>query len=126
MNKLKFVGYDVGNRMVYVKSYVNHMFPCNGSLVKTERHIMKTSGQTFVSTTLLKDGHTFSIHVVDPMTPDELRLAREEEMKQMTEVKNKENQADMENPSKVSLNATLTNNARKSGKASGKSRFFIK
>jgi len=39
----QFVGYDVGNKMIYVKSFLNHMFPCNGALVKTERHVMKTS-----------------------------------------------------------------------------------
>ena len=38
----KFIGYDVGNNMIYVKSYLNHMFPVDGSLVKTEKHVLKT------------------------------------------------------------------------------------
>lgn len=76
-----FVGYNVGNRMIYVKSYSNHMFPCNGSLVKTERHLMKTGNTNFVTTTLVRDGHTFSMHVIDPMTPDEYRAMKKEQNK---------------------------------------------
>ncbi len=41
--KPKFIGYDVGNRMIYVKSHLTHMFPANGALIKTERHTLKTS-----------------------------------------------------------------------------------
>lgn len=58
--------------MIYVKSHLNHMFPSNGALIKTEKHLLKTSGKTFISTTVVKDGHTFSLHIVDPKSEEEL------------------------------------------------------
>ena len=83
----KFVGYDVGNNMIYVKSYLSHMFPSNGALIKTERHLLKTcmynksfwdfilwlninyqikASKTFITTSVVKDGNTYSVHLVDP------------------------------------------------------------
>jgi hypothetical protein len=59
--------------MIYVKSHLNHMFPSNGAVVKTEKHILKTSGKTFISTAVVKDGHTFSLHIVDPKTDEEIK-----------------------------------------------------
>lgn len=61
------------------------MFPCNGSLIKTERYSLKTTLNTFVSTSVLKDGHTFSIHLVDPIT--ETKITPESSYLSNTEMK---------------------------------------
>jgi len=63
------------------------MFPSNGALIKTERHMLKTckyqikilslvwifnnikklkASKTFITTSVIKDGNTYSIHLVDP------------------------------------------------------------
>jgi hypothetical protein len=69
------------------------MFPTNGALIKTERHTLKTSklleinsskftllqkifqtnftilaNNNFITSSVIKDEHTFSIHIVDPVT----------------------------------------------------------
>ena len=72
----QFVGYDVGNNMVYVKSYLNHMFPSNGSLIKTERHVHKTSQKVFITSSVIKDGNIFSMHLIDPITDEEKAKSR--------------------------------------------------
>ena len=73
--------------MVYVKSSSNNMFPCNGALIKTEKHLMKTGNTNFVTTTLAKDGHTFSMHVIDPMTAEEYQAQKREANKLKKEEK---------------------------------------
>ena len=90
--------------MINIKSQLNHMFPCNGALIKTEKNLLKTAGNTFVATTVVKDGHTFTLHVVDPMDSDQLRAYFE----QQRELKNQR----MNDGSKASFNA---NTQRKSG-----------
>ncbi len=57
--------------MVYVKSYLNHMFPSSGSLIKTERHVHKTSQKVFITTSVIKDGNIFSMHLIDPKTSED-------------------------------------------------------
>jgi hypothetical protein len=51
--------------MIHVKSHLNHMFPSRG-LIKTERYAIKTDSSLFISTSVIKDGSTLSLHVVDP------------------------------------------------------------
>ncbi|RNA34738.1 sperm-associated antigen 17-like isoform X4 [Brachionus plicatilis] len=65
-----FIGYQVGNNMVYVKSHLSHMFPYSGALIKTERVSLKTESNLFVTSSVIKDGNTYSIHLVDPKDND--------------------------------------------------------
>lgn len=66
-----FIGYQIGNNMVYVKSHLSHMFPYNGALIKTERVSLKTESNLFVTSSVIKDGNTYSIHIVDPRENDD-------------------------------------------------------
>ena len=82
--------------MVYVKNNLNHMFPCDGSLIKTEKIELKTgnwvfilslpnrlddllifylASKTFITTSVIKNGNVFSLHLVDPKKekPDALK-----------------------------------------------------
>ena len=72
--------------------------------------VKKKGGTTFVSTTVAKDNHTFTLHVVDPMTPQELKALHQCDKTQNSEATKAQNIADM---SKISLNQSLP---RKSGK----------
>ncbi|CAF0878303.1 unnamed protein product [Brachionus calyciflorus] len=61
-----FIGYQIGNNMIYVKSHLSHMFPYSGALIKTERVNLKTESNLFVTSSVIKDGNTYSVHLVDP------------------------------------------------------------
>lgn len=61
-----FIGYRIGNNMVHVKSHLSHMFPYSGALIKTERVSFKTESSLYVTSSLIKDGNTYSIHLVNP------------------------------------------------------------
>ena len=47
------------------------MFPSNGALIKTERHVHKTSQKVFITTSVIKDGNIFSLHLIDPKADED-------------------------------------------------------
>ena len=67
-------------------------------------------GNTFVSSTVAKDGHTFSIHVIDPKSDEELRAARECELPEAHSVAGHDNL-------KVPKDHLAQNSARKTRKS---------
>lgn len=60
-----FTGYDVGNNLIQVSGITSTLFPSDGGQIRVERteHVQ---GSTYIKTSVLKDEHTFTVHVVDP------------------------------------------------------------
>jgi hypothetical protein len=61
-----FVGYNVGSSLIHASGTVSKMFPSDGGQIETEL-LQFVQGSTNVKTTIRKDGHTFVVHVVDPL-----------------------------------------------------------
>ncbi|XP_033635929.1 sperm-associated antigen 17-like [Asterias rubens] len=75
-----FVGYDVGNDLIHASGFVTTLFPCDGGQIRTEK-TQFIDGPTFMKTSVLKDGHVFVIHLLNPreMSENELKMQTEEE-----------------------------------------------
>jgi hypothetical protein len=101
------VGYDIGNNMVYVKNHISHMFPSNGFLIKTKRVDLKTDAKTLVTSSVIKDGNVFSIHLVDP----KLDLSS----KQSDDIKPKDEQSDTASRSSNRSNLSKRNDENENG-----------
>ncbi|XP_038079367.1 sperm-associated antigen 17-like isoform X2 [Patiria miniata] len=68
-----FVGYNVGNDLIHASGFVTTLFPCDGGQIRTEKTEF-IDGPSFVKTSVLKDGHVFVIHLLNPrpISEDEL------------------------------------------------------
>nr|XP_022292317.1 sperm-associated antigen 17-like isoform X8 [Crassostrea virginica] len=60
-----YTGYDVGNKLIHVSGITTSMFPCDGGQIRTER-VEFVQGTTSIKSTILKDGHNFTVHILDP------------------------------------------------------------
>ncbi|RUS91851.1 hypothetical protein EGW08_000422 [Elysia chlorotica] len=60
-----FYGYDSGNQLIHVSGITTTLFPSDGGTIKTERTEF-VQGTTAIRSVLQKDGHVFSIHVLNP------------------------------------------------------------
>ncbi|XP_022082066.1 sperm-associated antigen 17-like isoform X2 [Acanthaster planci] len=69
-----FVGYDVGNDLIHASGFVTTLLPCDGGQIRTEKTEF-VDGPTFVKTSVLKDGHMFVIHMLNPRAVSEDELA---------------------------------------------------
>lgn len=82
------------------------MFPSNGYLIKTKRVDLKTDAKTLVTSSVIKDGNVFSIHLVDPkedMSPKDLQV------KQPNDKDSKEEQNDASSRSSNRSNLSRRN-----------------
>ncbi|XP_074656457.1 sperm-associated antigen 17-like [Tubulanus polymorphus] len=60
-----FTGYDVGNDLIHSSGSVSTLFPSDGGIIRTER-IDYIQGSSYVRSTVVKDGHVFNVHIIDP------------------------------------------------------------
>ncbi|XP_056016111.1 sperm-associated antigen 17-like isoform X10 [Ostrea edulis] len=60
-----FTGYDVGNKLIHVSGITTSMFPSDGGQIRTERTEF-VQGTTSIKSTVQKDGHNFTVHILDP------------------------------------------------------------
>ncbi|XP_040195424.1 sperm-associated antigen 17 [Rana temporaria] len=69
--KFKFSGYDMGDNIILVSGGCRCLYPTDGGQIQVE-HTQFEKGSTFVKVKLLKDGHTFLVHIINPktITPD--------------------------------------------------------
>ncbi|KAL3882261.1 hypothetical protein ACJMK2_028623 [Sinanodonta woodiana] len=84
-----FTGYDVGNNLIHVSGITTTLFPTDGGQIRTERTEF-TQGTTCVKTSVLKDGHIFTIHILDPREKEEKGDVDEEEDKTSDETEKAE------------------------------------
>ncbi|XP_053561104.1 sperm-associated antigen 17 [Bombina bombina] len=61
----KFIGYNVGDNLIQVSGGSRYLFPTDGGQIQVE-HIHFEKGSYFVKMKLLKDGHSFLIHITNP------------------------------------------------------------
>lgn len=61
-----FHGYDLANNLLHVQGQVTTALPADGGIIRTEK-TSYTQGSSSVKCTVLKDGHTFQVHVLDPL-----------------------------------------------------------
>ncbi|XP_041352537.1 sperm-associated antigen 17-like isoform X2 [Gigantopelta aegis] len=64
----KFFGYDVGNNLIHASGILTTMLPSDGGQIRMERTDF-VQGTSSVKTSVLKDGHVFSIHILNPKEP---------------------------------------------------------
>ncbi|VDP84989.1 unnamed protein product [Echinostoma caproni] len=62
-----FVGYDVDNVVPHWTGEITHLFPTDGGTIRTERSELP-NGESMLRVSLLKDGHVFTVHRIDPPT----------------------------------------------------------
>ncbi|KAL4233858.1 Sperm-associated antigen 17 [Mactra antiquata] len=60
-----FSGYDVGNNLIHVSGITSTLFPSDGGQIRTEKTEF-IQGTTSVKTSVMKDGHVFTVHILDP------------------------------------------------------------
>ncbi|KAL5004776.1 hypothetical protein ScPMuIL_018232 [Solemya velum] len=95
-----FTGYDVGNNLVHASGITTTLFPSDGGQIRSERTEF-TQGVSSVKTSVLKDGHIFTVHVLDPLEPGDASgdedtdgLKRDELEKSETEKSEKDDDKD--------------------------------
>ncbi|KAI8520911.1 Sperm-associated antigen 17, partial [Branchiostoma belcheri] len=71
---LPFTGYDVGNELIHAAGESVTLFPCDGGIIRTEKTAFVQDGIA-VRTSVLKDGHLFVIHILDPRQKEEAETA---------------------------------------------------
>ncbi|CAL1544731.1 unnamed protein product [Lymnaea stagnalis] len=65
-----FYGYNTGNQLIHVAGITTTLFPSDGGQIKTERTEF-VNGTTSVRSVVLKDGHVFAVHLLNPIeNPD--------------------------------------------------------
>ncbi|XP_033741247.1 sperm-associated antigen 17-like isoform X1 [Pecten maximus] len=79
-----FTGYDVGNKLIHVAGMTTTLFPSDGGQIRTEK-LEFTQGTNSVKTSVLKDGHVFCVHVIDPKEGEEDSEEENEENKDEVE-----------------------------------------
>ncbi|PIN88333.1 hypothetical protein AB205_0006520, partial [Aquarana catesbeiana] len=69
--EFKFTGYDMGDNLIQVSGGCRCLYPTDGGQIQVE-HTHFEKGSTFVKVKLLKDGHKFLVHIINPkkMSPD--------------------------------------------------------
>ncbi|XP_030828795.1 sperm-associated antigen 17-like isoform X3 [Strongylocentrotus purpuratus] len=67
----KFVGYDMGNNIIQANGNTTTLFPNDGGQIRSE-HTQFINGPKFVKTSVLKDGHVFVVHILDPRDKEEV------------------------------------------------------
>ncbi|KAM5180835.1 sperm-associated antigen 17 [Mantella aurantiaca] len=69
--EFKFVGYDMGDNLIQVSGGCRCLYPTDGGQIQVE-HTHFEKGSTYVKVKLLKDGHKFLVHIINPkkMTSD--------------------------------------------------------
>ncbi|ESO93308.1 hypothetical protein LOTGIDRAFT_232733 [Lottia gigantea] len=76
-----FTGFDVGNNLIHVSGITTSLFPSDGGQIRVERTEF-VQGTTSINSTVLKDGHIFSVHILEPKE-DEIISEDEEEEQQL-------------------------------------------
>ncbi|XP_063812949.1 sperm-associated antigen 17 [Pseudophryne corroboree] len=66
---VRFIGYDMGDSLIQVSGSTRCLYPTDGGQIQVE-HTHFEKGSSFVKLKLLKDGHNFLIHIINPKTPD--------------------------------------------------------
>ncbi|XP_071995183.1 sperm-associated antigen 17-like isoform X3 [Engystomops pustulosus] len=61
----KFIGYDMGDHLIQVSGGRRCLFPTDGGQIEVE-HIHYEKGSTYVKVKILKDGHKFLVHIMNP------------------------------------------------------------
>ncbi|KAE8621074.1 hypothetical protein XENTR_v10004672 [Xenopus tropicalis] len=64
----RFLGYNMGDNLIQVSGGSRHLFPTDGGQIQAE-HVHFEKGSSFVKVKLLKDGHTFLVHITNPTRP---------------------------------------------------------
>ncbi|XP_039599657.1 sperm-associated antigen 17 [Polypterus senegalus] len=76
----KFTGYNMGNELIQVSGQIRNLFPTDGGRIKIER-INFIQGLSLIDFTVMIDGHSFYIHIIDPQKDAESKSAPEDEVK---------------------------------------------
>ncbi|CAN2387709.1 axonemal central apparatus assembly, partial [Pristimantis euphronides] len=74
-----FVGYDMGDNLIQVSGNCRYLFPTDGGQIQVE-YIHFEKGSTYIKVKILKDGHTFLVHIVNPR---KLPLGGQEDLTQV-------------------------------------------
>ncbi|CAH1225250.1 SPAG17 [Branchiostoma lanceolatum] len=94
---LPFTGYDVGNELVHAAGESVTLFPCDGGIIRTEKTAFVQDGVA-VRTSVLKDGHLFVIHILDPRQKEDAENAGEESVKEKADLEKSEKEEGTQSP----------------------------
>ncbi|KAM3936004.1 sperm-associated antigen 17 [Leptodactylus fuscus] len=61
----KFIGYDMGDKLIQVSGGCRFLYPTDGGQIQVE-HTHFEKGSTYIKVKILKDGHNFLVHLVNP------------------------------------------------------------
>ncbi|XP_034266923.1 sperm-associated antigen 17 isoform X2 [Pantherophis guttatus] len=61
----EFLGYNMGENPIQVSGTIQYLFPTDGGQIQAE-NIMFEKGSTLVKVKVIKDNHSFFIHIIDP------------------------------------------------------------
>ncbi|XP_015261877.1 PREDICTED: sperm-associated antigen 17, partial [Gekko japonicus] len=61
----EFLGYNMGENPIQVTGTTQYLFPTDGGQIQVEK-ISFVKGSTFVTVKVVKDNHSFFIHIIDP------------------------------------------------------------
>ncbi|XP_026569018.1 sperm-associated antigen 17 [Pseudonaja textilis] len=61
----EFHGYNMGENPIQVSGTIQYLFPTDGGQIQAEK-IMFEKGSTLVKVKVIKDNHSFFIHIIDP------------------------------------------------------------
>lgn len=90
-----FSGYDVGNNLIQVSGITSTLFPSDGGQIRTEK-TEYVQGTVSVKTSVLKDDHIFTVHIIDPKEP----TTEEDELDLDEGLRNGAEKAEFEKPEK--------------------------
>ncbi|XP_052809835.1 sperm-associated antigen 17-like isoform X5 [Mya arenaria] len=125
-----FHGYDMGNNLIHVSGITSTLFPSDGGQIRTERTEF-IQGTVSVRTTVLKDDHTFTVHILDPKDtqgeesdaePDSARSGAEKAEFEKPEKENKDLESDKRSKS-MSMKSSVRKQASVSAFGSITSQF---
>ncbi|XP_078618505.1 sperm-associated antigen 17-like isoform X8 [Branchiostoma floridae x Branchiostoma japonicum] len=94
---LPFTGYDVGNELVHAAGESVTLFPCDGGIIRTEKNSFVQDGVA-VRTSVLKDGHLFVIHILDPRQKGDVDNTGEESVKEKADLEKSEKEEGSPSP----------------------------
>eukprot|EP00058_Branchiostoma_floridae_P014404 XP_002599892.1 hypothetical protein BRAFLDRAFT_120607 [Branchiostoma floridae] len=94
---LPFTGYDVGNELVHAAGESVTLFPCDGGIIRTEKNSFVQDGVA-VRTSVLKDGHLFVIHILDPRQKGDVENTGEESVKEKADLEKSEKEEGSQSP----------------------------
>ncbi|XP_070598085.1 sperm-associated antigen 17 isoform X4 [Erythrolamprus reginae] len=61
----EFLGYNMGENPIQVSGTIQYLFPTDGGQIQAEK-IMFEKGSTLITVKVIKDNHSFFIHIIDP------------------------------------------------------------